>query len=407
MFSIRTAVRSLKRCKYKSILSMFICAVATFLMNLYAANVQDSARMLQKLPEAMEVSAGISNLDGSLDQGLKIKEKLVNQLLESEYVKAPVITVQLMTGFGEFKEEDWVENLTMYARGSNDIRGIPGLNPEDIKLAEGADPDFLMSDRRECLVDETILKARGLQVGDTVTLTLYYYRFGDYHEIFVDPLDVCEYYIAGSMNVSGDTGDSSYKDMLLPLKAVQDSFARAGFPFYADSCRFEVKNPLELNAFKEQMHDFGLLPVAPSADFYFDGNALTVRDETFIKAAERIEESLTLLRGFFPCILVIVAAVGYLTAHLFVQSRRPEYALMRSLGVGRGRSFYIFFLEYLILALLGCALGSLCAAPLASGGWKTFSGVAVLFTCCYLLGMSAALLAMGRLSVMAVLTKND
>jgi len=63
MFSIRTAVRSLKRCKYKSILSMFICAVATFLMNLYAANVQDSARMLQKLPEAMEVSAGISNLD--------------------------------------------------------------------------------------------------------------------------------------------------------------------------------------------------------------------------------------------------------------------------------------------------------------------------------------------------------
>jgi len=49
----------------------------------------------------------------------------------------------------------------------------------------------------------------------------------------------------------------------------------------------------------------------------------------------------------------------------------------------------------------------LCAAPLASGGWKTFSGVAVLFTCCYLLGMSAALLAMGRLSVMAVLTKND
>ena len=73
MFSIRTAVRSLKRCKYKSILSMFICAVATFLMNLYAANVQDSARMLQKLPEAMEVSAGISNLDGSLDQGLKIR----------------------------------------------------------------------------------------------------------------------------------------------------------------------------------------------------------------------------------------------------------------------------------------------------------------------------------------------
>ncbi len=407
MFSICTAVRSLKRCRYKSILSMFICALATFLMNLYVANIQDSERMLQKLPEAMEVSAKISNLDGSLDQGLKIKEELVNQLLESEYMKAPVITVQLMTGFGQFKEEDWVENLTMYARGSNDIRGINGLNPEDIKLAEGTTLDFLMSDRRECMVSEMILEDKGLQVGDTVTLTIYYYRFGDYHEIFIEPLDVCEYYIAGSMNVSGDTDDSSGKDMLLPLKAVQDSFARAGLPFYADSCQFEVENPLELNAFKEQMHNFGLLSVSPSSDFYFDGNALTVRDETFIKIAERIEESLTLLRGFFPCILIIVVAVGYLTAHLFVQSRRPEYALMRSLGVGKGRSFYIFFLEYLILALFGCAFGSLCAAPLAAGGWKTFSGVAVLFACCYLLGMSAALLAMGRLSVMAVLTKND
>ena len=111
------------------------------------------------------------------------------------------------------------------------------------------------------------------------------------------------------------------------------------------------------------MHTLGLLPVSAESDLHYEGNALVVQDETFIKAAERIEESLTLLRGFLPLILFIAAGAGYLTAHLFIQDRRQEYALFRSVGVGRVKSCLIFF--YRISAAGSsrlCAWNSLCPA---------------------------------------------
>lgn len=406
MFFLYAAGRSLWRCRYKSILSAGVCALAVLLLNLYMGNFQDSERMLERLPGVMEVSAYISNLEGTLTDGLKIKESIADGITASEYVENAAVSVQLMAGFGEFPPEEWKDNLTLFARAANCVEGMQGLIEDEIVLEDGVSADFLSSDRRECLVDEIIMENRNLHIGDTVTFTIYYLRY-EGHELLCDPLDVCEYRIAGSMHVSSEASDSVYRDVLFPLEAVRRSYRSRGIPFFASSCQFDVKNPLELNAFKEQMHELGMLPVMPAAKFDYDGNALTVKDETFIKAAERILESQTLLRGFFPLALAVTMGIGYLSAHLFTQSRRQEYALLRSLGTGRGKSFLLFFTEYFCLAFVGGLAGSMPALWIVPGSIRMYACAAAMFGICYLAGAAVELLAMGRLSVMDVLARND
>ena len=65
-------LRNLKRCGFRSVLCILICTFATMLLHFYLGNIADLGRTLEKLPEAIEVSAKICNLDGSMDQGLKI-----------------------------------------------------------------------------------------------------------------------------------------------------------------------------------------------------------------------------------------------------------------------------------------------------------------------------------------------
>ena len=144
---------------------MLICAFATLLLNLYMGNIEDLRKTLQKLPEAMEVSAKISNLDGSMDQGLKIEAELVSNLLTSGHVSEPSVTVQLLAGFGFFSQEEWQANLTLQARGVNSLAGA-GLRQENITLQEGSTLDFLAEDGQKCLLDRSVMEENGYVTGD-------------------------------------------------------------------------------------------------------------------------------------------------------------------------------------------------------------------------------------------------
>ncbi|MFG6332657.1 MAG: hypothetical protein K1W28_12670 [Lachnospiraceae bacterium] len=403
MFYLRMAVRSLRRCGQRSMLCMLICLASVLLLHLYAGNLEDLEQMRKNLPEAMEVTAKICNLDGSMDHGLKIKEELLSKLLKSESVAEPAASVQLLADIGAPGAGDRKRVPALEAVGVNCLKGAGDLRPEDVFLPEGTTLAFLASDERKCLADRALLEDKGYRTGDRMVLDLFCYRYGDYHEVFCEPLEQCEYEIAGMV----DAGGAEYPELILPLGAVRDSYARAGYPFLANSFSFVVKNPLELNAFKEEMHSLGFLPVSVGAELHYEGNALVVRDESFIKAAERIEENLTLLRGFLPLILFITAGAGYLTAHLFIQDRRQEYALFRSMGLGRVKSGLVFSAEYLLLAAAGCGLGTLCArAAVPESGSRLLAVAAVSMGCC-IPGMLAAFVSMSRRGVMQLLARKD
>ena len=197
-------------------------------------------------------------------------------------------------------------------------------------------------------------------------------------------------------------------EAILPLDCVRDAYHSQGIDFYADSGSFVVKDPFQLNALKEEMyHDAAFLPVITRAEYRYDGNALTIMDETFIRSAEALQGNLALLRGMLPFVAAIVIFIGYLCSYLSLQSRQEEYALMRSLGTGRGKSFFLLFGETALVAAGACLLGSFTALVFLRTKAEVLALAGALFFLAFLAGTAAALLALYRLSVMEMLAKND
>lgn len=408
----RLAGRNLVRHYVKSILSVIIGMLTVVLLVIYAGNIASTRRQLQSLPEAMEVTGTISNLNGSQDTGLAIKEKTIEGIIDCEEVKDRVFSVQLWAGFGEFTLEEYAKNLNIFAVGINDIAAVPGLKEEEIRFWDQVGESVFASDESACVMDAELMERRGLKLGDEITLTLYHYRYGDGistgHQIFIDPLSIGrKYRIVGVMDIQEYLGDFLEPEILLPFENVRNIFHEEEIDFTADSASFVVKDPFRLNECKEDMHDIGLLPVARDAEYRYDGNALTIKDEQFVNAAENLRETMVILMGVLPFVIVIMVFVGYLCSYLLIQGRKTEYATMRSAGTGWGYCFLVMLLEHMMLEVLACAAVSL---PVLLTG--RVSGVVLLladavFLVSFLAGSAAALWSFHSLSVMEVLSSGE
>lgn len=240
-------------------------------------------------------------------------------------------------------------------------------------------------------------------------LTIFYYRYAlEGSEVFIDPLTTDTYRIVGQVEIEDYRGEWMPPEAILPLDCVREAYHSRGIDFYADSGSFVVKDPFQLNALKEEMyHEVKFLPVVTRAQQRFDGNALTIMDETFIRSAETLQGNLALLRGMLPFLAAIVIFIGYLCSYLSLQSRQEEYALMRSLGTGRGRSFLLLFGETALVAAGACLLGSLAALVFFGTKTEVLALAGALFFLAFLAGTAAAIFSLYRLSVMEMLSKND
>ena len=408
IFTVRQIGRGIVRHRYRSILVGLIGALTVLLLAVYAGNMDSTDRQLKRLPEVMKVQAKVSNLNGSLEEGMTIREDRVQAIRASEHAKDVVFTVRLRLGLGSFTPQEYEGNLIYYGAGMNAIGGVPGLRTEEITFLDGVDEGVLETAEKVCIMDASLMEREGLHLGDEVMLTSFCYRYeGRTYEIFLDLLGTDTYRIIGAMRIGEYEGNWVPADVIFPLDCVREAYHRQGVEFMADSGSFVVKDPFRLNECKEEMNAIGMLPVISRADFSYDGNALTIMDETFIRSAEALEENLALLKGMLPFVAAIIVFIGYLCSYLSVQGRREEYALLRSLGTGRGQSFCLFFGEMMFVAAAACLVGSLAA------GWLFHTGAGVLcrsgaaFFAAFLAGTAAALFSLPRLSVMEMLTRKD
>lgn len=407
-FFIRQTVRNLARHKYKTVLYLLIGVLTVFLLAVYAGNLDSTKEQLTRLPEVMKITARISNLNGSMTEGLKIREDRMDGILTSAYAEDATFTVRLKWGFGAFSKEEYRNNLNYYGVGMNALGGVPGLKEEEIAWMEGTDAGILETAEKVCVMDAELMAQEGLSFGDDVMLTIFYYHVEkDGTEVLIDPLVTDTYRIVGSVQIGEYLGGWVPAEVILPFNCVREAYRSQGIEFWADSGSFVVKDPFLLNECKEEMHGLGFLSVITRADFHYEGASLTIMDQDFIRSVRTLNENLALLRGMLPFLAVIVFFIGYICSYLSIQGRREEYALMRSLGTGRGRSFVLFLGETVLLEAAACLLGSLAAGTLFATAPAVLALSGALFFAAFLLGTVAALLTLHSLSVMELLTANN
>lgn len=263
---------------------------------------------------------------------------------------------------------------------------------------------FFASEDRECIVSEKVMRRQNWEVGDTVTLTFYYYNADSaLMKLDVFPLGTAQVKIAGSMeDLLGKTSVNAM-DMILPYEALRGIYHQYGIPFFTDTVTFCVKEPLALNAFKEEMRSIGFTEADPLAADSYRGRSLSVRDGSFIPRATDLLHSIEFMEAFFPVVCILVLLIGYVVSFLTANSRMEEYALLRLLGVRNGQAALLFLTEQMALVFLGNLLGDVTVL-LLSADMKVVLLVNGVLLAAYLLGAAAAYGRMSRGNVMRLLS---
>ena len=156
------------------------------------------------------------------------------------------------------------------------------------------------------------------------------------------------------------------------------------------------------------MDEAGFMELVPAAQPALEGYALILHDEKFIRATGSLEDGYQTMRLFFPAVCLVLAWAGFIAVYLLTGSRRQEYAVMRSMGVGRRGCLAIYLLEYGTVEALGGFAGSAAAMVFVTGlTVGKMVSCFLLFYLCFFAGTVVSFLMLGRISVMRALAKAD
>lgn len=396
---------SLKRRKAANLITIGLSVMLVLLLNLYFGSIRSYRRQLSDLAQNMPIYCQVTNLNGSLGNGLFISEQILDGLQQSAHVKDLSYMTILMAGEGDFKDAEYSKYLNLHVVGANRAEAVGELTNDMIHMETGNADELLSSDRMECIVNENILKKRGWKVGDKIVLKCYYYDpASELHKIEIHPMGgTVEVTIVGTMeNITGKT-NAIATDVILPAKAARNLFGQFGLKFFADTVTFHVKDPLNLNAFKADMQKIGLMETSAEAMDSYTGYALTVRDANFIASATDLRHPIELMWFFFPVICILVLLIGYVVSYLSGNSRRDEFALLRLQGVDTRKSSMLFLSEQMILVLIGNLIGDAVIA-LISPSLPTMVIVNIVLLAAYAIGAAAAYKQMSKGSVVYLLS---
>lgn len=398
-------VYSIKRRKTANLIIVAVSIMLVILLNLYFGSINSYQKQLEELAENVPVYCQITSRNGALRNGLFISEKTVDALQQSERIKDLSCMAILMAGEGDFDKTEYTKHLNLYVAGINRVEAAGELTTDMIHMDEEEAKEFLVSDKMACIVSEKVMKKRQWEIGDKILLNFYYYSAdSEYSKLAIYPMGgAVEVEIAGTMEDLQGKTNAVCTDIIMPLEAVRHVYHQFELSFFADTVTFHVRDPLQLNDFKEEMRSIGLLEAVPDAADSYTGCALAVRDGSFITSATDLEHTIELMKSFIPAVCVLVILTGYVVSYLSGSSRKGEYALLRLQGMKKSKVTILFLLEQMMLVFAGNLAGDVIIALLSPDLSVAVFVNGVLFAA-YLVGAAAAYGRMSRVSVVRLLS---
>lgn len=246
--------------------------------------------------------------------------------------------------------------------------------------------DFFESEEYVCLVSE---EKYAMLESDTVKLRvidLFVYPMVEDQGVGNVELRVVGYY-AGK----GDT-------VFMPFAASQQLCMELSNRVSSDSIAFYAKDNLALEELSDAASEiFGTVDPTAS-DYSVPRVALTIHDEQYRATVAALEQNLERTRYLLPLVAILGLGVGFLISFLATRGEQRTYALMRTLGMTRGKLFFSVLREQVILALL---------AVIAAIAWTENPLPGIFYFVCHTVGCSAAVVRSVRVPPTAILREQE
>lgn len=200
--------------------------------------------------------------------------------------------------------------------------------------------------------------------------------------------------------VTGGPGNTIYCPYFMPYIEGQSA------AFMTDSCSFDIRDNDRLEETKEEIYKWF---VEPKLSNQMDGLTfgVLVQDEIYQNTLSEIRDNLSMLRLMQPVLFVLCGGIGFFASYLATRGRTKEFAVMRCIGMSRGKVFGLVMTELAVLALFGAALGT--AVGFLVEGAVLFRALtrAAFITGIFLLGSAIAAVRITGVNVMKLMKVED
>lgn len=383
-------IKRLWRRPWLSLCSLVLSAVLCFLLGYLADYRQDQQDKLAKTREEFDILCVVTDRRGTKATGLRMGPEVAEFLADesetgmAQFVRDLRITKEYLYMAPELGVYSGMDALLI---GVNNERADALLDPaKDAQVTCFAE-EFYDQSEYLCLVSRAFYD--GLD-GDTITIRVTdptidfavgYLGVGELE------LQVVGYY-AGSGNTIFISFDASQRlaDEISGGLRSSDSVSFLA----ADNQRLEEIYTVAAKVFGT---------VDPKAgDKSMPQIALTVHDEQYRATIAALEQNIQRTGYLLPLLLLLALGLGFLISFLFTRNERKTYALMRTVGMTRGRLFWSVIREQLIL--VGAAsLAMLCVTrrPVQT----------LAYFVCYAIGCMVCVIRAIRISPTAILREQE
>lgn len=412
MFFWKEIGRSLKRHGRKTAVALLVSAALAFFLFLFSGSIAANQKQLDRLREDSGLRVTFVNSSGIRDTSIIIYDDKLQEI-EASGLAVPGM-YQVMALFSDGTEDDTKAYTGPYSKWetqpmaayTNDSP-LTGVAEDNVTYFEGYDSSLFSGEEAVCLLPREKFERLGLAPGGDFTVTLFTFKESKGTKGVFKGKEVT-YRIAGTYEDAGPAFTGVPINMVCPYRTLRRQFSEMNLSIWPSKAYLEVPDPSRLNELKALLREEGILAVDKTLDTDASyGKTAILNDGIYIGTAEPTMRTLSLLKSLYPAVFAAVALIALLASYLLMQSRRDEIAIQRSLGAGRARIFFTFFLESASLCLLGTAAALLLSVPLLGQSPAALALPALGFLASYLLGSAAAVLLLERTDVLAVLAASE
>jgi hypothetical protein len=400
----------------KSLSVPLLAFVLVFLINLMGAIKTGLEADYVDLLDNFPIIAELSDLNGDFTDGLRIEQRMISLFTSPD---APLSLYEYVRGDIELKRTLHTEEAF--------LTGVTAIG-EDVTFFEGFDGSALRSNDPVCVVSEDMLPEGGaLRVTMNTKLPdediwglkegyfeeytqsgwqfffSYFYIEYDFEadppkieKVYVEYTDAFEHTVIEGETIFAEReltviGTVPEAGMVYVPWLTVNEFANEidGRPHYTESLRATVRN-WSLATFKTRasLSFPRVRPIHDTRPF-----AMTIYDSVFYETLEPLRQNIILVDVATPFIYAIAICVGFLTSILLTRRRKPEFAVMRSVGIHKRDIFVCALFEQAVLSAAGAAAG--CVLVAAVWGYLSFERPAVFLGCFVFGALFSAIRAAG------------
>lgn len=376
-------VKRLLRRPWLSLLSFVIAAALCVTLCYLTGYLQRERERMEQIQGNYQVICVISDTRGTKTDDLGMTHFFTDFLLDEE------------NGLGQYVRDPQLKKCFTYVldRTEGQLLGVSRADCDTLlSEAKGGDvyipEDFFESTEYICLVSKALYDR---YAGQTLHLEI------------TDPKGATPQYLPGNGHGFRDftvAGWHSGRENLIymPYPASQTLCEKLSGFTTTDSAAFLLADNGRIDELIQAAGEF-FSPVQPGV-YAPEGSrfGLIIRDEQYRATLAAMEQNIRRLRYLLPLIALLSLGAGFLVGFLGTRSEARTYALMRTVGLTRGRLFLLTLLEQLILPLLAAlGIGATMGEPLP----------AAVFLTCHSVGCALAIFRAVRVSPAAILRKQE